>query len=368
VRRRVLAISEAGDAYPSGVIRSMIYRDLFARHGYDARFVSRMHPGVRRFMDTPPPLLAPVVSSQAGRALFAAERWIARAREPRILEMARDADVVYLSKVVSHPFVARLRAVTKARLVLDIVDALWLPRHRNERLGEVLSLVDAVTTDNEVTAAGLRRHRAEGVVVIPDSPQVELFEARRAAVRRGEPGRLIIGWVGSVGTTYNLREAWEVLERVFTRHPHLHLRLLGADPRALPPFEKVRWSLARRYSQAEMIDEVLGMDVGIFPLQDDEACRARGVLKAAVYMAGGAAVIASPVGVTAELVRPGETGLLASTPGEWEDALERLIGDAALRARLSGNGLEVVRREFTVARAFDRLRAVLDPESESVNQ
>ncbi len=353
----MLVVVEAGAAYPSGFIRALIYREWFARAGYEVTYRSRLWPALRRRLDAPGPVFrVPLV----GRCLALVERAIGRVNEVRILRAARRADVVYLSKVTSLGFVARLRRGTSARLVLDLVDALWLPRHRNPRLNDVLTTVNAVTTDNEVTAAHVRSVQP-ACTVIPDTPQVEWFDRRRTGRPGRNDGRIVLGWVGSPGTTYNLWVVWEALEQVFASHRQLHLRLLGADPRALPPFEHVHWSVLERYSQAEMIDEVLGMDVGLFPLQDVEACRVRGFLKATIYMAGAVPVIASPVGTTPEVIEDGVTGVLARTTDEWRDGLLRLVETPDLRARLGRQGLDLVRSAFSVERAFASLRAVLDP-------
>jgi hypothetical protein len=92
------------------------------------------------------------------------------------------------------------------------------------------------------------------------------------------------------------------------------VRLVGTgdDPALRPPFERVRYSAVPYYDQSTMIDEVLGMDIGLFPLQDVERSRVRGVLKAAIYMCGEAAVVASPVGQTPEVISNGVNGVLAS--------------------------------------------------------
>jgi glycosyltransferase involved in cell wall biosynthesis len=362
VTPRILAVLEAGDVFPSGFIRSLIYRDHFARHGYDVEYRSRLYPPLRRFIEAPPGSFAPAVGP-----LLQLERPIAACREWSITRVARDYDVVYMSKIASRGFVRALRHRTKARLVLDFGDALWLPNRGIPGFNEILQTVDAVTSDNELTAAYVRKHRAD-CTVIPDCPQVESFDLKRSQYRK-EPGDSItIGWVGTPGTTYNLFAVWEALERLFGRHGNLHLRLLGANRRALPPFERVKWSLKPRYTQAEMIEEVLKMDIGIFPLQDVQASHVRGVLKASVYMAGGAAVVASPVGLTPALVKQDETGLLAATTGEWEEALDRLVREPETRRRLADTGLGVVRAELTVDRAFQKLIRVLDPpKSEEVN-
>jgi glycosyltransferase involved in cell wall biosynthesis len=366
VVNRILAITEAGDAYPSGFIRAGIYRDWFARSCYDVQYTYRLHPGLRTVLDWPSPLLAAAMRGRLGAPLFAFERALARVHESRILAAARCADVVYMSKITSYAFVRRLRAATHARLVLDFGDALWLPNRHNDRFDDLLATVDAVTTDNEMTAAHVRVHQPN-CTVIHDCPQVEWFDRRRAEGGGAKPrDRVVIGWVGTPGTTFNLHVVWEALERIFERDRSLHLRLLGADPHQLPPFERVSWSLKPRYSQAEMIDEVLGMHIGLFPLQDVEACRVRGVLKATVYMSGGVSVIASPIGPIDRVVTPGVTGLLAQSTAEWVAALERLLANPACRTAMAEKGLDLVRREFTVERAFAQLRAVLDPATAAI--
>lgn len=360
MRRRILVVLEAGTAYPSGFVRGRIYEDLWRSHGYDVHYVSRLYPPLVRFLDAPPRWTWPLMAAGLRAVLARLSVLVGRARERGIVRKARHVDAVHLVKAVSFPLVSRLRRTSTARLVLDLVDALWLPRYQPVRLPETLGLVDAVTTDNELTANYLRTVQPD-CTIVPDPPQVEAFDLRRSEVARRTDGRLVIGWVGSAGTTYNLYVVWEALERLFVKHPHLHLRLLGADPRVLPPFEAVRWSLAPRYTQAEMIDEVLQMDIGLFPLQDVEACRVRGVLKAAVYMAGGACVVASPVGQTPDVVIPERTGLLAETAAQWEAALDRLIQQPDVRRRLAADGLQAMRAGFMIDKTFEALRQVLDP-------
>jgi len=77
-------------------------------------------------------------------------------------------------------------------------------------------------------------------------------------------------------------------------------------------------------------------------------------------MALGVPVIASAAGGNAEIVYPGETGLLVPPldPAAWTRALERLLGDDTLRARLAAAGKDLVRREFTIQRTAARTEVV----------
>ena len=77
-------------------------------------------------------------------------------------------------------------------------------------------------------------------------------------------------------------------------------------------------------------------------------------------MALGVPVIASAAGGNAELVYPGETGLLAPPlePAAWTRALERMLGDDGFRARVARAGRDLVRREFTIPRTAERTEVV----------
>ncbi len=357
---KVLAVLEAGDRYPSGIVRALIYKDLFARDGLDVEFVPRQPLAARDFVADPPWILRRIVWRQR------VKREILRRAEIRseadIVRKAASVDVVYLSKVTSLPLYRALRAGTRTRIVFDFGDAVWLyDDGRNEaEFQEVLRTVDAVTTDNEETADYVRRFNPR-CTVIPDPPQLEEFDRRRASHPKRTDGEVILGWIGTPSTLYNLYAIWEALEEIGRRFPNVSLRLVGAghDPNLRPAFENIRYSIRPSYDQSTMIDEIFGMDVGLFPLQNVYRSRVRGVLKGTVYMSGEAAVVASPVGQVQDVIVHGKNGLLATTHDEWVAALERLIVDADFRRRLTEGGLETVRHDFTTERSWALLRDVL---------
>lgn len=358
--KKLLVVLEAGDSLPSGVIRGLAYEDLFAQNGFEAKFVSRRPSSLfktsrfpfRQLLD-----FAPLRNRLVTR--------ITAHNENEIRKLARGADVIYLNKVSSQSLLQDLLKEKQARIVYDFGDAIWLQEWSAHELNEVLRQMDAVTTDNEITAGYVRRVNPN-CVVIPDAPALHAFDARRGELSqkpgdRVVLGQFVIGWLGSPATAYNLYVVWEALEELFKRHQHLHLRLVGTgnDLRLLPEFENVRFSCVPFYDQSKMVEEVFGMHIGLFPLQDVERCRMRGVFKATNYMSGEAAVVASPVGQCADFIQDGVNGMLATTKGEWIEKLERLIVDEALRRRLSENGLASVRANFRVEQSFEKLKEVL---------
>lgn len=360
--KRVLMVTETGDAWPSGFVRAMIYESRLASSGLEVRHECRRPPWSTRVLERPGRLARRAFALGARPAFVRLGGWLTAAREARIRSLARGFDVVYLQKTSSWSLVAALRRLPGKRLVYDLNDAVWLPRWNGFAQGRVvpiLEAVDAVTCDNDSTLAFARAHNAH-CYLVPDPPQIERFDALRDRVPRRE-GAAVLGWVGSPGTAFNLFSIWEALERVFERHAGITLRIVGVgrDSGRLPPFEQVRYTTLPSYTQDEMVREVLQMDIGLFPLFDVEDSRTRGVLKAAVYMSGEAALVCAPIGQCADLVQDGVNGMIARTTEEWERRIETLVTDEPLRRRLAAAGLGTVRRRFSTDACFARLRAAL---------
>jgi glycosyltransferase involved in cell wall biosynthesis len=360
-RRRILAILEGGDRYPSGVVRGTIFREMFQEDGLDVEFISRTPLEALDLLEHARRPLGTILRYHRVRHRFLGRAW--RRREAEIMSKAHSADVVYLSKVSSLPFVRSLRRATSAPVILDFGDAVWLydDGRAEESFQELLQLVDEVTTDNEATAAYVRRFNSR-CTVIPDSPQLEAFDiARRPKPRADRDRGLIIGWIGSPGTAYNLYAIWEALEEIGRRYPGVQLRLVGTgEDRVLyPHFENIRFTSRPSYDQASMVDEVLGMHIGLFPLQDVGRSHVRGVLKAAIYMCGEAAVVASPVGQIGDVIHDGENGMLARERDEWVAKIGWLIENPQERERLTAAALNTVRNRFRTRQSYELLKKAL---------
>ena len=112
--KQVLVVLEAGDRWPSGVVRGLAYRDLLANHGFSSTFVSRQPLRVMDWIDNSPFVLRRIVGRPSVRNRLV--NVATRANEKRILNFARDVDIVYLVKAISYPLLQTLRRETKARV------------------------------------------------------------------------------------------------------------------------------------------------------------------------------------------------------------------------------------------------------------
>jgi hypothetical protein len=77
------------------------------------------------------------------------------------------------------------------------------------------------------------------------------------------------------------------------------------------------------------------LDIGLMPMPDTEWTRGKCAFKAIQYMATGVATVASPVGITPDVIQDNVSGILANSNKEWFQALDRLISDAGLSERVA---------------------------------
>ena len=90
------------------------------------------------------------------------------------------------------------------------------------------------------------------------------------------------------------------------------------------------------------------MSIGIMPLDDTPWARGKCGYKLIQYMACGIPVIASPVGVNADIVEHGVNGFLANTQAEWREAIRALLGDADLRRQMGAAGRKKVEQHYSL--------------------
>jgi glycosyltransferase involved in cell wall biosynthesis len=139
------------------------------------------------------------------------------------------------------------------------------------------------------------------------------------------------------------------------RHLGLSLRVICSEPyqSASIPVENVPWSLAHE------VANLRSLDIGLMPLDDDPWTRGKCGYKALQYMAVGIPVVCSPVGMNAEIVTEGETGLLAADLASWERQLSRLVESPGLRQQLGAAGQRAALRQYSLGRMAPRLADLL---------
>ncbi len=254
------------------------------------------------------------------------------------------------------PGLPSLEPLLRRPLVFDVDDAIWLHAPLGERACRAIARrARVVVAGNEYLADWFRPH-ARDVQVVPTGVDTRRFRPRPAGAAAA-PG-FAIGWIGTSRNLAYLEAIQPALARVLERCAGARLLVVSDRRPALPslPGERVQW---RPWSVESEVPALQSMDVGLMPLPDDPWTRGKCAFKILQYMACGLPVVASPVGMNAELLAAAELGVAASSAQEWSDALIALEASPALRARYGAAGRRLAEERFSAAGVARRLAAIL---------
>jgi len=286
-----------------------------------------------------------------------------------LFQRLRGANVIVQRRLLAGWQRTLLRRATR-RLLFDFDDAMFLrdsyaarglhDRRRLRRFAGMVRCADAVIAGNTFLAEQAAEWTDErSIQVIPTCVDPERYPLAEPS-RQGDGVELV--WVGSSSTLRGLQAIAPLLEKIGRNVPGVRLKLLCDRFLTLRhlPVLPVPWT------EANEATEIARADIGISWLPDDAWSRGKCGLKVLQYLAAGLPVIANPVGVQIEMVRHGETGILARMPEQWIEAVRRLAEDVELRRRMGRAGRRLVETRYSVAvgaarwiRVLDRLREPL---------
>lgn len=274
---------------------------------------------------------------------------------PRLFRLARRCDVLYLQKRLLPAWVLRPLVRLNPRLIYDFDDAIYLQPGRRKALEATLAASQAVIAGNETLAAYARRFNRQ-VSVLPTVVDAERY--RPAPRSRSPEAEVVLGWIGSDGRALELAALQPVFDALAGRYgDRVSLHIVAGRP---PAFEVPMRSRFLPWSLQASLPALQQFDIGISPLLDHEWNQGKCGLKLIQYMAAGLPAVVSPVGANREILVDGETGFLAESAPEWLDALQRLIEEDGLRARMGRCGRRRAEQVYSLQAVLPRLAAVLE--------
>jgi glycosyltransferase involved in cell wall biosynthesis len=215
----------------------------------------------------------------------------------------------------------------------------WLARPRSTDL--LVTRADLVLAGNS-SLAEYAGDFNDNVRVVPTVVDTDRFQPRQNAATAPVP---VLGWVGSPSTARYLDMLVPALAAVRREIP-FRLRIVGAGRDFQVPgveTDNLSWRLE------EEVEAFQAIDIGLYPLHDDPWARGKCGFKAIQYMACGIPFVVTPVGVVADIVRPGVDGLWADSTEQWISGLRTLLQSPELCARLAASGRQRVVDAYSVA-------------------
>jgi glycosyltransferase involved in cell wall biosynthesis len=285
----------------------------------------------------------------------------------RIASLAKDFDVVLSFNLQAHLETAVAARLARRPVVIEVVD-LVRSGIGLRLLRSAAALADATIANSAATASTLGR-RARDVHVIHPGVDLERFRPGPAdpAVRAqltGAPDAPLVGIVGRVDPRKGVRDLVHAMSRL--EGPAADARLAVVGDVGIGTEEDT----AALHADA---GRLLGDRIRFVGRRRDvpEVLRALDVLASASYaepfgralleaQASGVPVAGTRSGGVPEFVEDGVTGLLVppQDPAALAAALQRLLGDAGLRQRLSRAGRLQAEERFGLAERYDAVADV----------
>jgi glycosyltransferase involved in cell wall biosynthesis len=166
---------------------------------------------------------------------------------------------------------------------------------------------------------------------------------------------VVIGWTG----TFSSKMYLDLLRNVFlelNKRVKFKLRVIGNFNYELPGvnLEVINWT------KANEITDLQGIDIGIYPLTQDQWVLGKSGLKALQYMALGLPTVATDVGTNPSIISHMKNGWLVKTEDEWIEALETLINNPDLRAKIGEEARRKIIENYSIEVTKDKYLSILN--------
>ncbi len=253
-----------------------------------------------------------------------------------------------------------LLRLAKKPIIVDYDDAIFhqYDQHKNplirrllgKKLIPLLQASDIAFCGNAYLENYVKQY-CKRTEIIPTTVDVETYFPLASSPTE----KPVLGWIGSP-STWSYCVPLADLFTFFVETEQASMLVVGAGKKQ-HPFTSRDWVEERE------VADIQSMDIGIMPLNDDPWARGKCGYKLIQYMACGLPVIASPVGVNAEMVEHGVNGFLATTEAEWRSAIETVLADADLRKRMGQAGRAKVEKHYstqhTASQVVKRIQELL---------
>jgi len=264
-------------------------------------------------------------------------------------------DIIFIYRdalVTGSVFFEKRFARSKAKLIFDFDDSIWLPNvsEANKKLaflknasktGKIISLCDLIFAGNKYLADYAAKFN-KNISIVATTIDTNIYIPHKKSINKEV---VCIGWSGSITTIQHFATAIPSLKKIKEKYDAgVRFKIIGDKNYYCAELD----TRGDAWVAATEIEDLSQIDIGIMPLPDDEWAKGKCGLKGLQYMALEIPTLMSPVGVNTEIIQPGINGYLPNSEDEWGDILSRLIENKELRERIGKAGRQTVIDKYSV--------------------
>ncbi|MES2808151.1 MAG: glycosyltransferase family 4 protein [Bacteroidota bacterium] len=235
------------------------------------------------------------------------------------------------------------------RYIVDYDDAIFhnYDQHPNQlikgllknKIDSVMRYSRAVVAGNKYLAERAAKAGAKNVHIIPTVIDLD----RYPTTKQHSPAQpVIIGWIGTRSTfEKHFAGIRPIIQKILQSYSVVFHVIGGTVDLGLG--DRVKYL---PWSEDKEVSAILDFDIGIMPLQNSLFEKGKCAYKLVQYMACGLPVIASPVGVNADIVHQDVNGYLANDEDDWLRAIGKYVNDVDLRSKHGLAGREMVEKSL----------------------
>jgi hypothetical protein len=342
-RRRLLGMTTSAFD-PASRFRFVQFIPHFERAGWEVAF--RPNKPDRQWSSSLPGRIPRAVHHRIGRGLMKWNRWLDVAGAGRFDSVFVNRDLAGRGVFFQQQLISR-----NTRVVFDFDDAIFIGDNE-PAVRWMCERAAWVTPGNRYLAEFVGRYtdRCTIIPTVIDTDEYRAVSAPAGAVPR-------VGWSGSDQSIHATLVPFLPQLAEIQRSLDFELVVItNTRPQIETP--GLKWSFLK-WSVDSEVAGLQSLDVGLMPLADDAFQRGKCGLKALQYMAVGRPVVASPVGVNAEIVEHERTGFHATGDGDWAAALRALVASAEKRAAMGAAGRRRCEESYSIRRWFPVLDEIL---------
>ena len=261
----------------------------------------------------------------------------------RLFKRSAEFDAVYLHKKCLNFIDTFLLRRYSKKIIYDFDDAVMYSPHQPESNGtshfrlfrRTIKMADMAIAGNSYLAEHAKRFN-DNVHILPTGLDTKAY---RIPTEPKQDDKIRLVWIGSKSTLKYIEAIKPALEEIGKKLPNVILRIICDEFFDLENMEVEK----RRWSIETQLTDLVTSDIGLAPLPSNRFTKGKCGFKVLQYAAAGLPVVASPVGVNAELIENKLTGFHAKELDEWSEGIETLAQNPELRKQMGEKGREIAK-------------------------